>query len=193
MFTRFRISVGLAMLAVLTVVTAVSAKGGFSYVTIAGPGIKESIQTSDLSFTQSFFAFADFYRDRTEAPADPGEGYLVTRFYLEGSRGVAFDRLHYYPASGYVYYDGIANGSSEYDRKWYTAQPGIQAQFEELLSGALAVKPEPVVARPQPVAPTEDETPAPLGLSPLAASSVLTAGLALLLVFVLSRRKVSAQ
>ncbi|MCI0607869.1 MAG: hypothetical protein L0Z71_02260 [Anaerolineae bacterium] len=48
-------------------------------------------------------------------------------------REVAFDRLHYYPDTGFVYYDGIVNGSSEYDGKWYTARSDMKATFETAL------------------------------------------------------------
>jgi hypothetical protein len=81
--------------------------------------------------TEDFFAFADFYQNQTEAPSNPGIGYEVTRFYLGGSREYAFDRLHYYPDTGFVYYDGIVGGSSEYDGEWYPARPEIKAIFED--------------------------------------------------------------
>lgn len=124
---------GLAtIMACLTVMT-VSAKGGYSFLTIAGPDLPEAVRTSDPALAEDFFAFADFYRDRVESPADPGPGYEITRYYMDGAREIAFDRLHYYPATGFVYYDGIINGSSEYDRKWYTADPAVRSVFEEML------------------------------------------------------------
>jgi len=46
--------------------------------------------------------------------------------------------LHYYPQSGgsggYVYYDGLLNGSSEYDGNWFTASPEGDAAFRSLLT-----------------------------------------------------------
>ena len=133
MFSRFRIAVGLALL--LTLLTSITAlaKGGFSFISITGPELKEPIRISDRVFTEGFFAFADFYRDGTEAPADPGMGYEITRYYVVGSRESAFDKLHYYPETGFVYYDGIVNGSSEYDKKWYTAKPDLKTIFENAL------------------------------------------------------------
>jgi hypothetical protein len=58
--------------------------------------------------------------------------------------------LHYYPDSGYVFYDGIVNGSSEYDGKWYTANPNIKSVFEAALvaqtqSAIKPVQPQPIV------------------------------------------------
>jgi hypothetical protein len=133
MFSRFRIAAGLALLlALLTPITAL-AKGAFSFISITGPDLKEPIRISDLALTEDFFTFADFYRDGTETPADPGIGYEITRYYVDGKRESAFDKLHYYPDTGFVYYDGIVNGSSEYDKKWYTARPDIKTIFESAI------------------------------------------------------------
>ena len=56
------------------------------------------------------------------------------RYYVNGYTERPFDKLHYYPETGFVYYDGIANGgSSEYDGAWYTAQPEIKSTFEAAL------------------------------------------------------------
>jgi hypothetical protein len=112
-----------------------SAKGGFDFIAVAGPGLEEEIRITEEALTRDFFAFADFYEDRMDAPAEPGPGYQITRYYVQGVSSVPFDQLHYYPASGFVYYDGIAGGgSSEYDGGWYTAEPGIKAEFERALS-----------------------------------------------------------
>jgi hypothetical protein len=120
------------MLALFTSMT-VLAKGGYMFILITGPDLKEPVRKSDLALTEDFFTFADFYRDGTEAPADPGIGYEITRYYVDGNRESPFDKLHYYPDTGFVYYDGIVNGSSEYDRKWYTAKPDIKTIFESAL------------------------------------------------------------
>jgi hypothetical protein len=47
---------------------------------------------------------------------------------------IIFDRLHYYPETGFVFYDGIENGDSEYDGEWYLADPGIRTVFESALA-----------------------------------------------------------
>lgn len=117
---------------------SVSAKGGFDYIAVTGPGLQEEIQITDEALTRDFFAFANFYENRTEAPAAPGPGYEITRYYLQGVGSVAFDQLHYYPETGLVYYDGIAGGgSSEYDGGWYTAEPEIKSAFESALSSSI--------------------------------------------------------
>jgi hypothetical protein len=133
MFSRFRSAVGLALLLTLFTSMTVSAKSSFAFISITGPELKEAVRLSDPTLTADFFTFADFFRDGTEAPVDPGIGYEITRYYVEGSRETAFDKLHYYPDTGFVYYDGIVNGSSEYDGKWYTARPNLKTIFESAL------------------------------------------------------------
>lgn len=134
MITRIRVAMGLALLAILIASSTAFAKGGFSFITINGPNLKEEIRSDDPALTQDYFAFADFSQDQTKAPADPGVGYEITRYYIDGTSEIAFDHLHYYPETGFVYYDGIAGGgSSEYDGKWYAAEPDIRTIFESTL------------------------------------------------------------
>jgi len=133
MFSRIRIAVGLAFMLTLFTSITVLAKGGFSFISITSPDLKEPVCISDRALAEDVFTFADFYRDGTEAPADPGIGYEITRYYVNGNQESAFDKLHYYPDTGFVYYDGIVNGSSEYDGKWYTAKPDIKTIFESAL------------------------------------------------------------
>ncbi len=133
MLSRVRIALGLALICSLMISVMVSAKGGFDYLTITGPGLKDSAQVTDTALTEDFFAFANFYEDRTKPPADPGVGYEILRYYEEGIGARAFDRLHYYPESGFVFYDGIENGESEYDGGWYTANPAIKPIVESAL------------------------------------------------------------
>src|SRR5215216_1842445 len=146
MLLRFRNAIGLALLLAGCMVMTVSAKGGFSFITIGGANLQEVLRTSDIALTEDFFAFADFYRDRVDAPTDPGRGYEITRYYIDGAREIAFDRLHYYPATGFVYYDGIVNGSSEYDGGWYTARPEINSAFESAIAAAASIQPQTVGA-----------------------------------------------
>jgi hypothetical protein len=133
MFSRIRIAAGLALMLTLFTFISVFAKGSFAFISITRPDLKEAVRISDPALTADFFTFADFFRSRTEAPADPGVGYEITRYYVEGSQESAFDKLHYYPDTGFVYYDGIVNGSSEYDGKWYTAKPDLKTIFEAAL------------------------------------------------------------
>lgn len=141
MFTRFRIAFASALLAAMIISISASAKGGFAFITIVGANLKETVRTADRELTHDFFAFADFYRSMSDAPADPGVGYEITRYYIDNNREVAFDKLHYYPDTGFVFYDGMVNGSSEYDGKWYTAKTEIKPIFESKL-------PETALAEP---------------------------------------------
>ncbi|HXD10113.1 MAG TPA: hypothetical protein VN653_08630 [Anaerolineales bacterium] len=162
MFSRFRIAFGLALLLTLATAVTVFAKGSFSFIIITGSNLKSEIRTTDPALTTDFFTFADFSRNRVDAPANPGEAYEVTRYYIENTRESAFDQLHYYPDTGYVFYDGIVNGSSEYDGKWYKADPEIKSVFEKAISvesAAPIIEAQPVPAEVEkPIAPVQPET-----------------------------------
>jgi len=114
------------------------AKGNFDYITVKGPGIIEDITITDPVLTSDYFAFADFSQGAIDAPPNPGEGYEIVRLYLESKESkpnpVAFDLLYYFPYTGYVYYDGIVDGSSEYDGKWYPANPSANEPFRAVLT-----------------------------------------------------------
>lgn len=162
MLSRIRNAVGLACLLALITSMAVLAKGGFSFISITGPGIDEEIRATDLKLTEDFFAFADFYRDKIEAPKEPGMGYEIRRYYIDGKREILFDQLHYYPSTGFVFYDGIVNGDSEYDGEWYSANPAIKTAFESAVSAAVSVHVQPVqqMEKQQPAAgPVRDVQP----------------------------------
>lgn len=192
MFSRIRVAFGIGLLLSLITSITVFAKGGFSFIAITGPNLKEAVRTTDPELTSEFFAFADFYQDKTKAPADPGVGYEITRYYVDGSREIAFDHLHYYPETSFVYYDGIVNGSSEYDGEWYTARPEIKAAFESVLPGqtqsvAPAAQSEPSASlEPIPAKPSVLEI-------PLITLMIVTAGLAVILVLAFRVRKPSTR
>jgi hypothetical protein len=116
----------------------VSAKGNFDYLAVKGPGITGEINITNPALTADFFVFADFTQGEVPVPADPGQGYEVVRVYVEMTNGkpspTPFDQLHYYPYTGYVFYDGLVNGSSEYDGKWYAANPSAEAPFRAALA-----------------------------------------------------------
>jgi hypothetical protein len=113
------------------------ARGEFDYLTVKGPGITGEINITNPALTADFFIFADFTQGAIDPPADPGQGYQVVRVYVETVDGKPtdrlFDQLHYYPYTGYVYYDGLVEGSSEYDGKWYTGNPAAEAPFRAAL------------------------------------------------------------
>jgi hypothetical protein len=183
MSIRVRMAMGLALAAILVTSIPVFAKGAFDFISITGPGLKGAVQITDASLTEEFFTFANFYDARTNEPAEPGQGYEITRHYKQGVSDVIFDRLHYYPETGFVFYDGIENGESEYDGEWYTANPDIKAVFES----ALAVQ----AGSP---AQTAKEQPAAIPLpTPATLAIALTAGVAVLFGFAFWRRRVSAQ
>jgi hypothetical protein len=153
MFSRSRFALGLTLLLTLFTSVTVFAKGSYAFITIDGPDLKESIRSTDPALTSDFFTFAEFYQNETEAPADPGAGYEITRYYVDGGREVVFDRLHYYPDTGFVYYDGLVNGSSEYDKKWYPAKPEVKAVFAAALTSPTnpVTKSDPSTSQSQPV------------------------------------------
>lgn len=113
--------------------TAVFADGQFDYIVIRGFGIMEDINVSN-PLLRSMDAFADFSKGSANPPADPGIGYQVVRMHTEASKGVPYDQLHYYPDSGYVYYDGIVNGFSEDGTQWYVANPAVEKPFRAALA-----------------------------------------------------------
>ena len=190
MFSRIRIAFGLALL--LSLITSVTAfaKGGFSFITIAGPNLKETVRVTDTALTRSFFAFANFYEDKADAPASPGVGYEITRYYM---REIAFDNLHYYPETGFVFYDGIVNGESEYDGEWYKANLEVKTVFESVLTAQ--IKPVTSASQPQSVKPIEQVQPiAPVPQAqPFTIIVAVSVGLAVILVFAYWHRKPSVR
>jgi hypothetical protein len=192
MISRIRNALGLALLPALVISLAVSAKGGFSFIAIVGPGIDEEVRATGPELTEEFFAFADFYRDKVEAPADPGKGYEITRYYIDGRREIAFDQLHYYPDSGFVFYDGILNGDSEYDGEWYAANPAIKTVFENTLLVAINARPQsdPPVGKVAPNVPkSQNEPAATLDPSRIVMPILVLSGLAVLFLWLARVRK----
>ena len=122
---------------IVLVPTTAFAKGEFDYITVKGPGIVGEIDVTNPVLTQDFFAFADFTQGEIPTPVDPGQGYQIVRVYVEFTdskpKDLPFDQLHYYPYTGYVYYDGVVEGSSEYDGKWYAANPAAEAPIRSVL------------------------------------------------------------
>jgi hypothetical protein len=195
MSVRIRIAIGIALAAALMTITLALAKGGFDFITITGPDLKTAIRVTDTDLTEDFFTFANFYEDKTEAPANPGKGYEITRHYMQGVSDIVFDRLHYYPEAGLVFYDGIENGDSEYDGEWYTANPEIKTVFESALMAqsvpaALVEKKEPATSSSQPQSSesTAQAKPVPSGASFPILLVVLAIGLAAVFALAIRRR-----
>ncbi|MBI5932558.1 MAG: hypothetical protein HY867_02530 [Chloroflexi bacterium] len=121
-------------LVLLLIPTIVLAKGSFDYIEVKGPGITGNILITNPALTEDFFAFADFSAGNVPAPADAGQGYQVVRVYVVDDKDHPFDQLEYYPYTGYVHYIGLAEGTSEYDGKWYAANPAADAPFRSALA-----------------------------------------------------------
>ena len=130
----------LIILALFVPVADVFAKGNFDYIIVKGPGLQGELNLTNPELTTDFFVFADFSQGAIDPPANPGQGYEITRVFVVTENNkpnpTAFDQLYYYPYtdSGYVYYVGLANGSSEYDGKWYAANPSADAPFRAALA-----------------------------------------------------------
>jgi hypothetical protein len=115
------------LLFILLLPAAAGAKGRFERVTIVEEGSAVETLVTDEALL-GFFSFSEFSKQHlATAPRPTTRAYVVTRggFTPDGVYH-AFDRLHYYPAespgrSGFVYYDGLVSGWSEYDHKWYAA------------------------------------------------------------------------
>ncbi|HEY5728450.1 MAG TPA: hypothetical protein VIS72_00250 [Anaerolineales bacterium] len=135
----------LLLFVVLLIPTSLAlAEGNFDYIIVKGPGLQGELNLTNPELT-SFLTFADFTQGAIDPPANPGEGYEITRVYVvmenEKPDPTAFDQLYYYPYSddGYVYYIGLAKGSSEYDRKWYEANLSADAPFRAALAARARV------------------------------------------------------
>ncbi len=193
MSIRIRAAIAIAAATLLVTAATAVAKGGFDFITITGPNLKESVRVTDIALTEDFFTFANFYEDRTKPPANPGEGYEITRYYVDGKRDIVFDRLHYYPDTGFVFYDGIENGESEYDGGWYTASPDIKSLFESVLS--IPVEKKEAVTSASTTGPSiAQASPAIFGRQSLPVIIItLGAGLAALAAFAFWRRKPANQ
>ena len=123
----------LTLILLLVPAIALAKGGGFTYISVKGPGIIGDVVITDPALTESFFAFADFSAGPIPAPADPGQGYQIVRAYVIEDKDHPFDQLEYYPYTGYVHYIGLAEGTSEYDNNWYAADPAADAPFRAAL------------------------------------------------------------
>jgi hypothetical protein len=122
-----RLMIGVLLLLIMAVpLSGVAAKGGsFTQVVISGDSIDNPIVITDDLILDSFsiYNFADLSEPLSEVPM-VGDGYTITRgYWVSNSSFLAFDEVTYYPANdgalGYIYYDGLTSGWSEYNRAWY--------------------------------------------------------------------------
>jgi hypothetical protein len=114
------------------------AKDPFDRITISGGQIENSVEVFE-PLLMEFFGISNFPNASIEQPQVEGEGYLVTRYYKENDGSfTAWDSLRFYPNSeemgGYVYYEGLMNGSSEYDGKWYLASFSGSTRMRQIIN-----------------------------------------------------------
>jgi hypothetical protein len=116
----------------------VFAKGNFSKIVVSGGSLTSDLVVTDPAL-MGFFSFSNFPDARTGKPQDINidDGYIVSRGGEENGVFEVWDRLAYYPntdgAGGYIYYEGLVNGSSEYDGKWYIASIAGDVAMRRLL------------------------------------------------------------
>ena len=131
----------IVLLAVLFAITpAAEAKGeNFDKVVIYGNGV--AIESNDSSFL-AFEFFNNYTLPYPGTPSVVGEGFLIVRFGQDQQTGefIAVDSLRFFPTSlssgskPFVYYEGLVNGWSEYDRNWYDAKPEAVATIEKMIN-----------------------------------------------------------
>lgn len=141
MRTRIGLVVLLSLLIALALPGLASAKGPAQRITIVGPGLEgelEIVNDAALLNALSMTMLEDFMQP-VDPPARPAPGFEITRFYEANTGGyVPFDVVVYHPAPegepGAIYYDGIVNGSSEYDGRWFRTNPKGEAALREALA-----------------------------------------------------------
>jgi hypothetical protein len=111
------------------VTTSVFAKGKFSKIVISEGGLTSAIELTNPDL-MDFGSFIGFPGALKETPTVSGTGYWIRRYGQdEYGRYIEEDQLRYYPATddstGYIFYEGLVSGSSEYDGHWFNAsRPG---------------------------------------------------------------------
>ncbi len=137
-FLNMLIVAAVALGLLLVSARMVFAKGSFDKIVVSGGGLENEIDVTDPSLLE-FFSFSDFPNSKVQEPSiGVDEGYTIVRYgQWEDGTYEAWDMLHYYLPSGnsggYVYYDGLINGS-EYDGKWYASSPEGDAALLNLLT-----------------------------------------------------------
>lgn len=141
----------LAAVCALALLRLAAAKGPADYATLRGPGIEgaaEIVDPADLA-ALGFGAVEEFeYNGRAglAPPADPGPGFVLTRYLLQrDGRRIAWDALHFYPQPGgrdIIFFDGlIGDSSTEFDGRWYPATEGGAAAMRRILARLGALPP----------------------------------------------------
>lgn len=125
-------------------VPAADAKGPVDRAIISGPGFAEDLILTDRDALReiSMASLEQFEDGAIEEPAGLGEGYTLERqFQTSPGHYSSFDRVVYYPDPGgdlgYIFYEGIVNGSSDYDGHWFRARPSGDAAMRMIITGTL--------------------------------------------------------
>ncbi|MBZ0289729.1 MAG: hypothetical protein K8I30_19050, partial [Anaerolineae bacterium] len=127
--------------AVLLSANLALAKGGWGKIEISGDGLSGVVEITDPVLLEGFSlgAFQDLALGSIDPPLVIGSGYQMRRGWDSGPViFVPFDEVHYYPdpsgGAGYLYYDGLVNGSSEFDGNWYRVTPTGEAVMQQFLA-----------------------------------------------------------
>ena len=148
-----------AMLAALfcSFVLPAAAKANFDRITVQEQGSETQVEVTDPALL-GFFAFTDFSDGRREPPRVVGPAFVVTRWEMDRAADAGFqpwDRLRYYHTSqdntlgrGWVFYEGLLNGSSEYDGQWYPSTRNADALMEGIIFPSEARESEADANRP---------------------------------------------
>jgi hypothetical protein len=145
---RIRLA-GCFLLMALLAASFVQAKGPPTKISVAGPGLNGTLEITDPNLVDGL-GLGALENTRTMRASQPpevsGEGYEMQRFYCTESGSChAFDRLHYYlnltGDTDHIFYDGLVEGSSEYDGKWFEVTVEAQKRMRNLLDSYSAARP----------------------------------------------------
>lgn len=127
------------LVSALSVMSA-AAKGTFGFIDFQIPGMFRSfrLEHPDIPMDLNMGQFENFFM-AVEGPDDLGAGFLLNRGWLtEEGEAEVWDQLLYFSNLegdlGYVYYLGLANGSSEYDGRWFQVTEKGQAALVDVLN-----------------------------------------------------------
>jgi hypothetical protein len=130
--------------ALLAQFSAAHAKGPADRIVISSPLLAEDMVLTDRdTLVQISMAnLENFEAGSIEAPAGLTAGYTLDRQFEESpGKFRSFDRVVYYADPGgdlgYVFYEGIVNGSSEYDGRWFRARPAGDAAMRMIIDHTL--------------------------------------------------------
>ncbi len=124
------------------------------FATITGPGIVGEVKITDASLLASLAlgAVEDFDQGVLEKPPEVSEGYVISRYFYEGTFN--FARLTYYPdpagGAGYLYFeDGpqLEGSHTPFNGRWLYATPAGEVGLQRILDTVVtpAARPAPAL------------------------------------------------